>query len=274
MVKNEPWSKRVWYVAALIALLSLMTGHIIAILVINIISLIIITIISITLKRKESKVLIQPPTSTDTPIQEDGSLIRVQYRVQSNSLNLKNKDKTLTEKYRLIEKQQNKDNVQKIVEPGSYVFLIFPTCVSVFLVPGFISFMMVAIPEVIGFLLLLFGAFFLLVILGTLKFYRVEGKKSFFISNESIQMELPLKSLEEIKWADFDEISIVARGASANKDYASVKINFIGSSEFIKSKKFKFRFHSEPNASELMKLIETYATIKNVLVKIDKKDIF
>lgn len=132
----------------------------------------------------------------------------------------------------------------------------------------------VAIPDVIVILLLIFAAIALLIIYGTLKFYREEGKKCFLISSNSIQMKIPLKPLEEIKWADFDEISIVARGSSYKKEHTDVKIRFIGSSEFIKTKKFKFRFQSKSNASQLIKLIEVHATIKNVLVKIDKKDMF
>ena len=95
MVKKEPWSKRVWYVAALVALLTLWSGNPLIILFLNIISLIIITIISISLKIKESNVLVQPSTSLhhsqDSPTQEYVSLNGVQYRVQSNSLDLKNK---------------------------------------------------------------------------------------------------------------------------------------------------------------------------------------
>lgn len=136
------------------------------------------------------------------------------------------------------------------------------------------GFARVAIPEVIGILLLIYAAIALLIVFGTIKFYRAEGKKCFLISTNSIQMKLPLKSLEEIKWADFDEISIVAKGISANKDHTSVKIKFIGSSEFIKTKKFKFRFQSIQKASELVNLIEVHATVKNVLVKIDKKNMF
>lgn len=87
-------------------------------------------------------------------------------------------------------------------------------------------------------------------------------------------MKLPMNSLEEFKWADFDEISIVARGSSYKKEKTDVKIKFIGSSEFIKTKAFKFRFQSKSNASQLINLIEVHATVKNVLVKIDKKDMF
>ena len=169
-------------------------------------------------------------------------------------------------------KIQNENQSQKIEEPGDLTFLIFPVIVTVFLFGMFFFLMRVAIPDVIGILLLIFGAFFLLDLFTTLKFYRAEGRKCFLISNDSIQMKLPMKSLEEIKWADFDEISIVARGSSYKKEHTDVKIRFIGSPEIIKTKKYKFRFQSKSNASELVNLIEVYATVKNVLVKIDKKD--
>ncbi len=88
-------SKRIWGVVALVALLSLMTQNIVAILVLNIMSIIIISIVSISLKRKESNVLIQPATSPDQPTnvpqQEHVTLYGVQYRVKSRSLELKNK---------------------------------------------------------------------------------------------------------------------------------------------------------------------------------------
>jgi len=174
----------------------------------------------------------------------------------------------------VIKIQQDNDNLNKIEEPGSFAFLIFTIIVSVFLFGMIFGFSRVAIPEVIAILILIYAAIALLIVYSTLRFYRAEGKKCFLISNDSIQMKLPLKSLEEIKWADFDEISIVVRGASANKDHTSVKIKFIGSSEFIKTKKFKFRFQSKPKASELVNLIEVHATVKNVLVKIDKKNIY
>ena len=96
MNKNlDPWSKRIWYLAALIALLTLVTGNIVAILILNIISIVIISIVSISLKRKESNVLIQPATSPDQPLnvpkQEHVTLHGVQYQVKSKSLVLKNK---------------------------------------------------------------------------------------------------------------------------------------------------------------------------------------
>lgn len=92
---KEPWSKRIWYVVALVALLSLVTRNVVAILILNIISIVIISIVSISLKRKVSNVLIQPATSPDQPInvpqQEHVTLHGVQYQVKSKSLELKNK---------------------------------------------------------------------------------------------------------------------------------------------------------------------------------------
>jgi len=92
---KESWSKRIWYVAALVAMLTIMLGNIVVILVLNLISLVIIAILSISLKRKESNMLIQPSTSPnqtlDVPNQEYITLHGVQYQVRSKSLELKNK---------------------------------------------------------------------------------------------------------------------------------------------------------------------------------------
>ncbi|MFX1476990.1 MAG: leucine-rich repeat domain-containing protein [Promethearchaeota archaeon] len=92
---NQPWSKRIWYGAALVAMLTLMIGNIIVILILNVISIVIISIVSISLKRKELNVLIQHSTSPDqapdVPQQEHVILHGVQYQVRSKSLELKNK---------------------------------------------------------------------------------------------------------------------------------------------------------------------------------------
>ncbi|MFX0083752.1 MAG: hypothetical protein ACFE94_18530 [Candidatus Hodarchaeota archaeon] len=103
MVKNtQPWSKRIWYVAALVAMLTLISRNIIVILVLNIISLVVISILSISFRRKELNVLTPPPTSPhktlNIPSQEYVILQGAQYRVQSKSLELKNKGiKTLSD---------------------------------------------------------------------------------------------------------------------------------------------------------------------------------
>ena len=97
MVEIQPWSKRVWYVEALIFMLSLsQIGNIVAFLVINIISLVATIIASISLKIKESNVLVQPSLppdqiqTLDTPGQNYVIVNGVQHLVQSNSLKLDN----------------------------------------------------------------------------------------------------------------------------------------------------------------------------------------
>jgi hypothetical protein len=172
----------------------------------------------------------------------------------------------------VIKIKQDKEDVNKIEEPGSLAFLIFPIIGFIFLFS--MIFTPWATPEIMALFLIILSPFALLIVYGTLRFYRAEGKKSFLISSNSIQMKLPLKPLEEIKWADFDEISIVVRGSSYKKEHTDVKIRFIGSPEIVKTKKYKFRFQSKSNASQIINLIEVYATVKNVLVKIDKKDMF
>ena len=135
---------------------------------------------------------------------------------------------------------QNESNSQKIEEPGSYAFLIFTAIVSVFLFGMIFGFARVAIPEVIGILLLIYAAIALLIVFGTIKFYRAEGKKCFLISANSIQMKLPLKSLEEIKWADFDEISIVAKGI---KTILVLKLSSLGAQNLSKRKNSSLGFN-------------------------------
>jgi hypothetical protein len=73
-----------------------------AILILNIISIVIIAVVSISLKRKESNVLIQPSTSPDQPVRVPKrgyvTLHGVQYQVKSKSLELKKKGiKSLSE---------------------------------------------------------------------------------------------------------------------------------------------------------------------------------
>jgi len=95
-------------------------------------------------------------------------------------------------------KIQNENQSQKIEEPGSLAFLIFTIIVSVFLFGMIFGFARMAIPDVIGIILLIYAVIYLLIVYGTLRFYRAEGKKCFLISSDSIQMKLPMKPLEEV----------------------------------------------------------------------------
>jgi len=170
--------------------------------------------------------------------------------------------------------ERDKKSIYQIQENFHWQFLIFPICLFVFFIPGGFIMFQVAIPEVVDILILFYTTIILLILLGTYKFYREEGEKTFLVSNNYILIKLPMRLLEKINWADFDEIKINARGSSYKKEYSKVKMEFLGSSKFLKAKKFKFRFRIKENASQLLNLVSENASIKNVLVDIDKKDLY
>ncbi len=175
-----------------------------------------------------------------------------------------------------IEKYKN--DMQEIEDPGSYAFLIFPICVGIFIIPLFIFLAVMAFSlegyelMILGILLIIFIPIILTIVFFSRRFYSIEGRKKFLLSNEKFLIKVPLKPIIEIKWSDFDELLITTR-KKYGQDYIVLEIQFLRQVEFNNIKKVKYRLHKSENVRKIIDLISSYATLKNVLVKIDKKDL-
>lgn len=177
--------------------------------------------------------------------------------------------------------KDNKNNMQEVEEPGSYAFLIFPICMGIFIISLLVFLIRMAFSDpliegyelmILGILSIIFIPIILAIIFTTLRFYRIEGRKRFLISNERFLIELPLKPIIEIKWSDFDELLITTRG-KYGKGYTNFKIQFLRQAKFNNVKKVRYRLNKKENVGKMIDLISSYATLKNVMVKIDRKDI-